>query len=67
MSLYSASKGTSPTRGFSFRVSSTSRPLFAASTTSAPSVGSPMHAPSRMTASFASAIGSMKCFERLHR
>ena len=59
MSLYSASNGTSPTRGCSRRVSSTSRPPFAASTTSAPSVGSPMHAPSRITASFASAIGSM--------
>ena len=47
------------------RVSSTSSPPLAASTTSAPSVGSPMHAPSRITASFANAIGSMKCFERL--
>ena len=58
MSLYSASNGTSATRGYVRRVASTSSPALAASTTTAPSVGSPTHAPSRITASLASAMGS---------
>ena len=64
ISLYSASNGTSATRGYVLRVSSTSSPPLAARTTSAPSVGSPMQAPSRMTASLASAIGKHERLER---
>ena len=50
---------TAPRRraGTTRRVSSTSRPPFAASTTSAASVGSPTISPSRTDASLASAIG----------
>ena len=58
MNLYSESNGTSPTRGKRRLVSSTSSPPFAASTTSAASVGSPTISPSRTAASLASAIGS---------
>ena len=47
------------------RVSSTSSPPLAASTTSAPSVGSPMHAPSRITASFAKRHRQHELLERL--
>ncbi len=42
MNLYSESNGTSAMRGNARRVSSASTPIFAASTTSAASVGSPM-------------------------
>ncbi len=57
MNLYSESNGTSATRGYSRRVSSTSIPPFAASTTRAASVGSPTISPSWTAASLASAIG----------
>ena len=57
MNLYSESNGTSATRGNSRRVSSTSIPPFAASTTRAASVGSPTISPSWTAASLASAIG----------
>ena len=42
MNLYSESNGTSARRGSASRVSSASTPIFAASTTKAASVGSPM-------------------------
>ena len=47
ISLYSASNGSSATRGYAARVAAGSRPPFSASTTSAPSVGSPISSPSR--------------------
>ena len=46
MNLYSESNGTSDSRGYARRVSSASTPSFAASTTSAASVGSPITDPS---------------------
>jgi hypothetical protein len=49
MNLYAESNGTSATRGNFARVSSASAPSFAASTTRAASVGSPMTAPSSDT------------------
>ena len=49
MNLYSESNGTSARRGSASRVSSASTPIFAASTTNAASVGSPMTAPSSPT------------------
>jgi hypothetical protein len=49
MNLYSESNGTSASRGYARRVCSASTPSFAASTTSAASVGSPMTAPSSLT------------------
>ena len=58
MSLYAESNGSSATRGYSFRVAAASSPPFSASTTSAPSVGSPIRLPSLTTASAQSASGS---------
>ena len=58
MNLYAASNGTSAMRGYFSRVSTGSTPPLAASTTSAPSVGSPTRLPSLATASAHSAIGS---------
>ena len=49
MNLYSESNGTSARRGSASRVSSASAPIFAASTTNAASVGSPMTDPSSPT------------------
>ena len=57
MSLYSASKGSSATLGYTCLVETASMPPFAASATSAPSVGSPISSPSFSTASEASTIG----------
>ena len=49
MNLYSESNGTSARRGRASRVSPASTPIFAASTTNAASVGSPMTDPSSPT------------------
>ena len=49
MNLYSESNGTSARRGSAWRVCSASTPIFAASTTNAASVGSPMTDPSSPT------------------
>ena len=49
MNLYSESNGTSARRGMASRVSPASTPIFAASTTNAASVGSPMSDPSSAT------------------
>ena len=49
MNLYAESNGTSAARGYCVRVSSASAPIFAASTTSAASVGSPTTSPSSDT------------------
>jgi hypothetical protein len=49
MNLYSESNGTSARRGRASRVSGASAPIFAASTTKAASVGSPMTDPSSPT------------------
>ncbi len=45
MNLYAESNGTAATRGYVRRVSGASTPIFAASTTSAASVGSPTTSP----------------------
>ena len=59
MNLYSESNGTSASRGYARRVSSTSTPIFAARTTRAASVGSPITEPSSpTTASVSSASPS---------
>ena len=58
ISLYAASNGSSAIRGYACRVATASTPPFAASATSAPSVGSPISSPSLITASEASTIGS---------
>ncbi len=60
MSLYAASNGSSAMRGYSCRVRTGSIPPLAASTTRAPSVGSPISSPSFTTASAHNAIGSRK-------
>ncbi len=58
ISLYAVSNGSSAMRGNSARVDSASSPPFPASTTSAPSVGSPIISPASVTtASAASTIG----------
>ena len=49
MNLYRESKGTSARRGSARRVATASTPIFAASTTKAASVGSPMTDPSSPT------------------
>ena len=49
MNLYAESNGTSARRGRASRVCPASTPIFAASTTNAASVGSPMTAPSSST------------------
>jgi len=56
--LYAASNGSSAIRGNALRVEAESMPPFSASTTMAPSVGSPIISPSLTTASDASTIGS---------
>ena len=58
ISLQAASNGSSATRGYRSRVETASMPPLAASTTSAPSVGSPISSPSLTTASEASTIGT---------
>ena len=49
MNLYSESNGTSARRGMASLVCSAPTPIFAASTTKAASVGSPMTDPSSLT------------------
>ena len=49
MNLYAESNGTSASRGYARRVSSALTPSFAARTTSAASVGSPITVPSSPT------------------